>query len=118
MDIRDQARTRALEIDAALANGEDPGPLAGVPMTIKESYNLAGTPTTYGNPEWRDNIAVEDAESVKRLKSIGLNVFGKTNVPLSLADFQSYNEVYGTTNNPYDLGRTPGGSSVSTRTGR
>ena len=80
-------------------------------MTIKESYKLAGTPTTYGNPEWRDNIAVEDAESVKRLKSIGLNVFGKTNVPLSLADFQSYNEVYGTTNNPYDLGRTPGGSS-------
>jgi amidase len=111
VDIRDQARQRAREIDTALAKGEDLGPLAGVPMTIKESYNLTGTPTTYGNPEWRDNIATEDAESVKRLKRIGLNVFGKTNVPLSLADFQSYNEIYGTTNNPYDLGRTPGGSS-------
>jgi amidase len=80
-------------------------------MTLKESYNLAGTPTTWGNPAWKDNIASEDAEPVKRLKAAGAVVFGKTNVPLMLSDFQSYNEVYGTTNNPYNLERVPGGSS-------
>jgi amidase len=111
VDIRDQAEQTARAIDAAIAKGETVGPFAGVPMTVKESYNVAGTPTTWGNPAWRDNIPSEDAESVKKLKSIGLNIFGKTNVPLSLADFQSYNEVYGTTNNPYDLTRVPGGSS-------
>jgi amidase len=73
--------------------------------------DLAGTPTTHGNPEWAENIASEDAEAVKKLKDAGVIVFGKTNVPLSLADFQSYNEIYGTTGNPYDLARTPGGSS-------
>ncbi len=111
VDIREEARQQAQAIDAALAKGDDLGPMAGVPMTVKESYNVAGTPTTFGNPDWRDNIAAEDAESVKKLKGIGLNIFGKTNVPLSLADFQSYNEIYGTTNNPYDLSRVPGGSS-------
>lgn len=111
VDIREQARAQAQQIDTALSRGDDLGPLAGVPMTVKESYNVTGTPTTFGNPEWRNNIVDEDAESVKKLKAIGLNVFGKTNVPLSLADFQSYNEVYGTTNNPYDLSRVPGGSS-------
>ena len=85
------------------------GPLHGVPMTVKESYNLAGTPTTWGNVDWKDNIAAEDAEPVRRLKAAGAVVFGKTNVPLMLADFQSYNDIYGTTNNPYDLQRIPGG---------
>ena len=80
-------------------------------MTVKESLQRHGTPTTWGNPDWKDNIADEDAEAVKKLKAAGAIVFGKTNVPLSLADFQSYNEIYGTTNNPYDLDRTPGGSS-------
>ena len=111
VDIREQAEQSAEATDHAIANGDTLGPLAGVPMTVKESYNVAGTPTTWGNPEWRDNVPEEDAESIKKLKSIGLNIFGKTNVPLSLADFQSYNDVYGTTNNPYDLTRTPGGSS-------
>ncbi len=111
VDARETALQTAEAIDAAIARGEDPGPLAGVPMTIKESYNLAGTPTTFGNPEWRDNIAATDAEPVKKLRGVGVNVFGKTNVPLGLADFQSYNAVYGTTNNPYDLQRVPGGSS-------
>ena len=111
VDIRDEALAQARKMDAAIARGEDLGPFGGVPMTVKESYNVVGTATTWGNPEWRNNIATEDAESIKKLKGIGVNIFGKTNVPLSLADFQSYNEVYGTTNNPYDLTRIPGGSS-------
>ena len=111
VDMRDQARANAAQIDAAIAQGEDPGPLAGVPMTVKESYNVAGTPTTFGNPDWVDNIPGEDAESITKLKKSGVNIFGKTNVPLALADFQSYNDVHGTTNNPYDHSRIPGGSS-------
>jgi amidase len=111
VDIRDRALEEAAAADRALADGETLGPLHGVPMTIKESYNLTGTPTTWGNPDWKDNVAKEDAEAVKRLKAAGAIVFGKTNVPLSLADFQSYNDIYGTTNNPYNHERIPGGSS-------
>ena len=80
-------------------------------MTIKESYNIAGLPTTNGRPDMKDNIAEIDALAVTRLKEAGVVIFGKTNVPLNLADFQSYNEVYGTTNSPWDLKRGPGGSS-------
>lgn len=111
VDIRDEARVAARAADAALAKGKDLGPFHGVPTTVKESYNVAGTPTTWGNPDWRENIATEDAIGVTKLKEAGAVVFGKTNVPLMLADFQSYNEVYGTCNNPYDLTRGPGGSS-------
>ena len=111
IEVRERAIARADAADAALARGEDWGPLHGLPMTIKESYNLKGKPTTWGTPQWRDNIATEDALSVQRLEAAGAVVFGKTNVPLMLAYFQSYNEIYGTTNNPWDLGRTPGGSS-------
>ena len=111
VEQRDLAREAAKAADTAAAQGTDLGPFHGVPMTIKESYNLTGTPTTWGYPDWRDNIASEDAESVKRLKAAGAVIFGKTNVPVALADFQSYNDVYGVTNNPYDHGRTPGGSS-------
>ncbi len=111
VDIREQALEDAREADRTLAAGNAVGPLHGVPMTVKESYNVAGTPTTWGNPDWQDNVAGEDAVSVRRLKDAGAIVFGKTNVPLMLADFQSYNAVYGTTNNPYDTSRTPGGSS-------
>jgi len=111
VQVRERAMARAKEADAALARGEDWGPLHGLPMTVKESYNLEGTPTTWGEPNWRDNIAAEDAVAIKRLEGAGAVVFGKTNVPLMLSDFQSYNAVYGTTNNPWDLGTTPGGSS-------
>ena len=111
--VRDFERGRkaADAADAALANNQDLGPLHGVPMTIKEAYNIEGLPTTWGYPEFRKNIADSDADSVTSLKEAGAVFFGKTNVPLSLADFQSFNEVYGTTNNPWDLARTPGGSS-------
>jgi amidase len=87
------------------------GPLHGVPMTVKESFNIAGWPTTWGQPEHKDNVAKTDALAVERLKRAGAIVFGKTNVPVLLADWQSFNPVYGTTNNPWDLLRTPGGSS-------
>ncbi len=108
---RSGAREAAKAADAALARGEDWGPLHGVPMTVKESYNVAGYATTHGIPAMKNNIASEDALSIQRLKRAGAVIFGKTNVPLRLADFQSYNDIYGTTNNPWDKGRTPGGSS-------
>lgn len=107
VDVRATARQAADRMDAHPQRTT----FHGVPMTVKESYNIPGAPTTFGNPEWKDNIAKEDAEAVKKLRAQGVNVFGKTNVPLSLADFQSYNEIYGTTNNPYDHSRIPGGSS-------
>jgi amidase len=107
----DRARNRARQADEALARGEDWGPLHGVPMTCKESYNVEGLPTTFGIVDYQDNIATLDALATQRLKAAGAVVFGKTNVPLRLADFQSYNGIYGTTNNPWNVGRTPGGSS-------
>jgi amidase len=108
---RELARTRADAADAALARGEDWGPLHGLPMTVKESYNITGLPTCWGNPALKGNLATSSAVSIQRLIDAGAIVFGKTNVPLDLADFQSYNEVYGTTQNPWGHGRTPGGSS-------
>jgi amidase len=107
----EQARERAHAADAALARGERWGPLHGIPMTVKESFNVAGLPTTFGNPIWKDNIATENAFLIKRLLQAGAIVFGKTNVPHMLADAQSYNDIYGTTNNPWDPTRSPGGSS-------
>tara|TARA_B110000438_G_scaffold259933_1_gene269668 strand:+ start:860 stop:2311 length:1452 start_codon:yes stop_codon:yes gene_type:complete len=111
VDLREEALDEAQRQDAMISKGKNLGPLHGVPMTIKESYNLAGTPTTFGNPLLKSNVTTTDAESVKKLKAAGANIFGKTNVPLALADFQSYNDIYGTTNNPYALDRIPGGSS-------
>jgi len=111
--VRDfeRALAAAAEADAALARGDVLGPLHGLPMTIKESYDIAGLPTTWGNPAWKDNIATADSVVVSRFKAAGAHFMGKTNVPFMLADFQSYNEIYGQTNNPWDPSRTPGGSS-------
>lgn len=111
VDDRDAALKQARAADRALAKGEVLGPLHGLPMTVKESFDLAGRPTTWGHPTRKDHRATSDALAVQRLKSAGAVIFGKTNVPLNLADFQSYNEVYGTTNNPWDPARAPGGSS-------
>ncbi len=105
------ARARAKEADEAIANKISWGPLHGVPMTVKENFNIAGQPSTWGVPELKNNIVKEDAIAVKRMKSIGVNFFGKTNVPLMLSDWQSFNDIYGTTNNPWDISLTPGGSS-------
>jgi amidase len=80
-------------------------------MTIKESYDVVGMPTTWGVPELKDNYPTRNALAVDRLLAAGVVLFGKTNVPLYLADWQSFNAIYGTTNNPWDLSRSPGGSS-------
>jgi amidase len=106
----DRGLEAARAADAARARGET-RPLLGIPMTIKESLNIAGLPTTWGFPAQKDFKPSEDALSVSRVKDAGGVILGKTNVPLALGDWQSYNEIYGTTNNPFDLGRTPGGSS-------
>ena len=105
------ARRRARAADRALARGRRWGPLHGVPITVKESYDVAGLPTTWGVPALRDNVATKNAVVVDRLLGAGAVLFGKTNVPLYLADWQSFNAIYGTTNNPWDLSRAPGGSS-------
>ena len=107
----ENAKKAAVNADDLLSKGDIMGPLHGVPMTIKDSYDLAGTVTSRGNPALKDNIAAKDALSIERLKNAGAIIFGKTNVPYNLADFQSYNDIYGTTNNPWDLTRSPGGSS-------
>jgi amidase len=96
--------------DRSLARGSA-GPLAGIPITVKESYNVAGLPTTWGFVPQKNFIAAEDALAVARAKAAGAVVIGKTNVPIGLADWQSYNDIYGVTGNPFDTGRTPGGSS-------
>ena len=107
----DRAIETARQADRDLAAGKSWGLLHGLPMTLKESYDMAGLITTRGNPLWKDNLCDTDALSVQRLKALGVNIFGKTNVPFNLADMQSYNEIYGTTNNPWDHSRAPGGSS-------
>lgn len=106
----ERARAAARGADQARARGEV-RPLLGVPVTVKESYNVAGLPTTWGMPPHRNYVPAEDAVQVSRLKAAGAVMLGKTNVPLGLQDIQSFNEIYGTTNNPWDHGRTPGGSS-------
>ncbi|MGY4465148.1 amidase [Bradyrhizobium sp. LB9.1b] len=106
----DRALGAAREADAALARGERK-PLLGLPITVKESYNVAGLPTTWGWTPQKDFKPTEDALSITRVKNAGGVILGKTNVPVGLGDWQSYNDIYGTTNNPFDLGRTPGGSS-------
>ncbi|GAA1025418.1 MULTISPECIES: amidase [Amycolatopsis] len=106
----DRARAAAREADQARARGED-RPLLGIPVTVKECYNVTGLPTTWGMPQHRDFMPAEDAVQVSRLKAAGAVILGKTNVPLGLQGLQSSNPVYGTTNNPWNHDRTPGGSS-------
>jgi amidase len=106
----DRAFAAARAADAARQRGEV-RPLLGLPVTIKESFAVAGLPTTWGIPAFKDFKSVQDAVAVARLKAAGAVLLGKTNVPFALADWQSYNDLYGTTNNPWDLRCTPGGSS-------
>jgi amidase len=107
----EQARQRADAADAALARGEVWGPLHGVPMTMKEIVAWTGSTSTWVNPRYQHNYPQRNAVAVERLQTAGAIIFGKTNVPLMLADWQTFNDVYGTTNNPWDLTRVPGGSS-------
>jgi amidase len=113
VELRSEAALQeAGAADAAIVEGKDVGPLHGVPMTIKDSFNVAGMPTTWGNPAFKDFVADWDATVVRRLKQAGAIIVGKTNVAFMLADFgQTSNELYGVTNNPWDTTRTPGGST-------
>ena len=107
----DRARTEAVAADAARAAGKSLGPLHGLPMTIKDTYETVGMLTVAGSPALAGHMPAEDADLVTALRKAGAIVFGKTNVPLFAGDHQTYNEVYGVSNNPHDLTRTPGGSS-------
>jgi amidase len=107
----EEALREAAAADDAIARGSG-GPLQGVPMTVKDSFNVAGLHTTWGNPAFKDSGADADATLVQRLKQAGAIIVGKTNVHFMLADFgQTANELYGITSNPWDVARTPGGSS-------
>jgi len=107
----EDARERAREADADLAAGRVRGPLHGVPFTIKDSLDTAGVVTTAGTVGWRDRMPARDATVVARLKAAGGILLGKTNTPEFTWSDETDNDVYGRTSNPYDLGRTPGGSS-------
>ena len=107
----DAARRRAEAADEAAARGESWGPLHGLSMTVKDSIEVVGMPCTSGAPMLKEHRPGHNAVSVQRLLDAGAIVYGKTNLPLFAGDLQSYNEVYGTTNNPWDLTRGPGGSS-------
>jgi amidase len=106
----DRAREAARAADAALARGER-RPLLGLPMTVKESHNVGGLRTSWGSPMFGEWIAPQDSVGVARLKAAGAVVLGKTNIPPFLSDWQSANPIYGRTSNPWDLSRSPGGSS-------
>jgi amidase len=105
------ARQRAMAADVATANGTSWGPLHGVPITIKDAIATAGIRSTGGSPQLLDHVPVDDAPAVAAVKAAGAIVFGKTNLPLWSGDLQTFNEMFGTTNNPWDTARTPGGSS-------
>ena len=107
----DGARARCREADAAAARGESWGSLHGLPVTIKDAIATAGIRSTGGAEALRDHVPLADAPAVAALKAAGAIVFGKTNLPEWSGDWQSFNTLFGTTNNPWDLTRTPGGSS-------
>ena len=109
--LREDAFARAKQADEAQAVGKSLGVLHGVPVHVKESFAVAGHPCTWGIPGLKDSRAPKDSEVVTRLRNAGAVLIGATNVPIALGDWQSYNRIYGTTNNPWDVKRTPGGSS-------
>lgn len=111
----ERARADAAAADARVAAG-DHAPLLGVPMTVKESFALANTPSTWGFAEHVGNVAAVDGSTARRLHAAGAVILGKTNVPVALADLQSVNPVYGRTVNPHDPTRTCGGSSGGSAT--
>lgn len=106
-----RARLRAHAADEATARGESWGPLHGLPITVKDAIVTAGIRSTGGAEDLRDHVPAVDAPAVASLKAAGAVVFGKTNLPEWSGDWQSFNTMFGTTNNPWALARTPGGSS-------
>ena len=101
----------AANADDMMARGSVVGPLHGIPITVKEALDVGGLATTWGFPFMGENIATSDAEVVRRFKGAGAILLGKTNVPVALGDVQTFNEIHGVTNNPWDTSTTPGGSS-------
>ncbi len=114
--VRDftRAREQAVAADHARGRGEA-RPLQGLPITLKESINVTGLHTCCGVPDWKGFISQHDAPAASRMFGAGAVLLGKTNVPPMLADWQSANPVYGKTNNPWDLGRTPGAAAAAAR---
>jgi amidase len=109
--LNEQSLADARRADDAQVRGNPLGPLHGVPIVVKDTFEIAGVPTTVGIKQLAQNRPATDSEVVRRLRAAGAIVLGNTNVPLFLNDWQSYNELYGTTNNPWDTTRTAGGSS-------
>lgn len=107
----ERARTAAGAADDAVARGDRTHRLHGLPITVKDSIETAGLRTTSGFPPLAEHVPTTDADAVARLRADGAIVFGKTNLPTMAADWQSYNPLFGVTNNPWDITRTPGGSS-------
>ena len=107
----DEARSAASAIDDARSRGERLGRLAGLPMTIKDAFEVVGMKATCGMPALADHAPTRDADTVERLRAAGAVIFGKTNVPAGAADWQTSNAVYGLTRNPWGPERTVGGSS-------
>ncbi|MFT7372042.1 MAG: amidase [Oleiphilaceae bacterium] len=111
IDNRTAARARAIDLDHKLNKGSATGPLHGIPITVKEAINIKGLKTTVNFPPLKNNIAQENSILVERLLDAGAIILGKTNVPLLLSDAQTFGPLYPRCNNPYDLTRTPGGST-------
>ena len=109
--LRDESLAAARRADEALARGDAMGALHGVPVNVKESFGVRGRPCTWGMSPLKDSKAPRDSAAVRRLLDAGAVLLGATNVPFRLMDGQSFNDIYGTSNNPWDLARTPGGSS-------
>lgn len=107
----DAARRVAKRSDAARARGDELGPLHGLPITVKDSYETAGMRTTCGRRDLADYVPTQDAEAVARLRRAGAIIMGKTNMPTGNQDVQASNPVFGRTNNPWDAARTSGGSA-------
>jgi amidase len=109
--VAERAMAEAAAADQATARGEAAGPLHGLPVTIKDAIEVAGVRSTGGSGELADHVPTSDAPAVARLRQAGAVVFGKTNVPEWSGDIQTFNDLFGTTNNPWDVSRTTGGSS-------
>ena len=105
------ARAKADAADKARSEGDSWGPLHGLPITVKDTFEVVGMPCAAGSPSLKNHVPQTAAVAVENLEAAGAIVFGKTNVPLFASDIQSYNKVYGTTNNPWNPKNTPGGSS-------
>lgn len=106
----DRAMGEARAVDAARARGNATGPLAGLPMTVKDTFDIEGLPASAGMKALLGRTAT-DAEAVARVRAAGAIVWGQTNTPVGSADWQAFNPIHGVTGNPWDLTRTPGGSS-------